>query len=101
MRKDSYTESKTYVAVMNALPNYEKLYFKIGKTINHKSRFRQLRTANPFIKTILLHNFDCEYYLHKCFKDYHLINEWFVMESKDIKDLAKVLTPFLTEFKNK
>jgi hypothetical protein len=47
-RRDSFVESSTYIAFMDGLPEYSKLYFKIGKSINYKERLRQLQTSNPF-----------------------------------------------------
>lgn len=98
IRRDSVTESKTYIAIMDGLPNYERLYFKVGKTINTNERFRQISTSNPFIKTILLFNFDCEYYLHKSLKKYHLTKEWFAIDCVEVKTLAKMIIPHITNY---
>ena len=99
-RKDSFIESYTYIAIMDAMPNYDKLYFKIGKTINFKERQRQLKTANPFIKTILLQDFDCEYFLHQKLKENKYKNEWYSIESKSIKDVGLLIKPHLIDFIN-
>ena len=98
IRRDSVTESKTYITIMDGLPNYERLYFKVGKTINTDERFRQIKTSNPFIKTILLFNFDCEYYLHKSLKKYHLTKEWFTIDCTDVRTLANIITPHIIKY---
>ena len=98
IRRDSVTQSTTYITIMDGLPNYERLYFKVGKTINTDERFRQIRTANPFIKTILLIDFDCEYYLHKSLQKYHLTNEWFSVDCTDVKSLAKMIMPHIINY---
>ena len=73
----------TYIAFMDNLPNHVSLYFKIGRTVNYNERLRQIRTANPFIKTVLIQSFDCEYYLHKKLKKYKVQNEWFCINTKN------------------
>ncbi len=97
-RKDSFSESQTYIVIMDNLPNYQELYFKIGKSINFTERIRQIQTANPFIKTILLFDFDCENYLHYSLKEYKIKNEWFRINNTDVKFLAKMLIPYITQF---
>lgn len=100
-RRDSFVESSTYIAFMDGLPEYSKLYFKIGKSINHKERLRQLQTSNPFIKTILLHGFDCEYFLHSYLKKYKVKNEWFcINEASTVKDACKLILPLITNYLN-
>jgi hypothetical protein len=98
MNKNSIKEVETYIAIMDNLPNYEKLYFKIGRTINRTERLRQLKNANPFIKTILIHKIDCELYLKHSLKKYNIQNEWFSIKSKDIKDITLLLQPLINEF---
>jgi len=98
-RMDKFVESSTYIAFMDGLPEYQKLYFKIGKSINYNERLRQLKTSNPFIKTILLHSFDCEYFLHFHLKDYKVKNEWFcINDAVTIKDVAKIVQPLLLNY---
>lgn len=100
-RRDSFVESTTYVAFMNGFPEYSKLYFKIGKSINYKERLRQLRTANPFIKSILLQDFDCEYFLHFHLKKYKVKNEWFcINEATTVEDVCKIIMPLITNYLN-
>jgi hypothetical protein len=98
-RRDTFIESSTYIAFMDGLSNHSKLYFKIGKSINYNERLRQLQTSNPFIKTILLNHFDCEYFLHNCLKGYKVKNEWFCIdEATSVKDVATIILPLITEF---
>ena len=98
-RMDKFVESSTYIAFMDGLPEYQKLYFKIGKSINYNERLRQLKTSNPFIKTILLHSFDCEYFLHFHLKNYKVKNEWFcINDAVTIKDVAKIVQPLLLNY---
>ena len=92
-------ESETYIAIMDNLPNYEKIYFKVGRTTNRVERFRQLRNANPFIKTCLVMPFDCELYLKHYLKDLKIVNEWHFFESKDIRDLSTYLKPLIVNYK--
>ena len=91
-------ETETYIAIMDNYPNYEKLYFKIGRTINRTERLRQLKNANPFIGTILIHKIDCELYLKHSLKKYKIINEWYSLNSKDIKDIAILLQPLIQKY---
>jgi hypothetical protein len=74
---------KTYIILdINGL-------IKIGKSIDFKSRFSQLKTANPYIIDSFLIDGDCEKELHKYY-NYYLVNgEWFDLrkeffESKSI-----------------
>jgi hypothetical protein len=98
-RRDSFVESSTYIAFMDGLPEYSKLYFKIGKSINYKERLRQLQTSNPFIKTILLQGFDCEYFLHSYLKKYKVKNEWFcINEASTVKEVAIIIRPLIIDF---
>lgn len=100
-RRDSFVESSTYIAFMDGLPEYSKLYFKIGKSINYKERLRQLQTSNPFVKTILLQGFDCEYFLHSYLKKYKVKNEWFcINEASTVKDVCKLILPLITNYLN-
>ena len=95
IRRDSFVESSTYIAFMDGLPEYQKLYFKIGKSINYNERFRQLKTSNPFIKTILLQDFDCEYFLHSNLKDYKVKNEWFCINEVSTPKEVAIIIRFL------
>lgn len=99
IRRDTFTESSTYIVFMDGLPEYSKLYFKIGKSINCEERLRQLKTSNPFIKTTLLHHFDCEYFLQNELKEYKIKNEWFCIdEATKVSDVAIMIRPFITKF---
>jgi hypothetical protein len=99
VRRDSFSESSTYIAFMDGLPEYQKLYFKIGKSINYNERLRQLKTSNPFIKTILLQGFDCEYFLHFHLKDYKVKNEWFcINEATTPKEVALIIQPLILNY---
>ena len=100
-RRDSFVESSTYIAFMDGLPEYSKLYFKIGKSINPKERLRQLQTSNPFIKNILLHDFDCEYFLHFHLKKHKVKNEWFcINKALTPQDACKIILPLITNYLN-
>jgi hypothetical protein len=99
VRRDSFSESSTYIAFMDGLPQYQKLYFKIGKSINYNERLRQLKTSNPFIKTILLQGFDCEYFLHFHLTDYKVKNEWFcINEATTPKEVALIIRPLILNY---
>jgi hypothetical protein len=99
VRRDSYTESLTYIVFMDAVNNFDKLYFKIGKTISLEWRLRQLQTANPIIGTVSTIPFDCEKYLHINLKAYKVRKEWFCM--KDLvsaKDVLKKISLLIIEY---
>ena len=81
-RKDTLVESSTYIIFMDNLPKYDKLYFKIGRSINVTERLRQLQTGNPFIKSILILDFDCEYFLHQYLRKYKVQKEWFCIDAE-------------------
>jgi len=99
VRRDSILESSTYIAFMDGLQENSKLYFKIGKSINYNERLRQLKTSNPFIKTILLQNFDCEYFLHSHLKEYKVKNEWFcINEASTPKEVALIIQPLILNY---
>ena len=92
-------ESSTYIAFMDNLPEYSKLYVKIGRSIGFNERLRALKNANPFIKTILIHEFDCEYFLHCNLKKYNIKNEWFCINEADtVKKVAKIVQPLVLNF---
>lgn len=96
---DNFIESSTYIAFMDNLPEYSKLYFKIGRSIGFNERLRALKNANPFIKTILIHEFDCEYFLHCHLKKYNIKNEWFcINEAVTVKDVAKIVQPLILNY---
>ena len=99
-RRDALVESSTYIIFMDNLPEYNKLYFKIGRSINVMERLRQLRTGNPFIKTILIQDFDCEYFLHQHLRKYRVQKEWFCIDTeKTPADVAyNYIKPLLIEF---
>ena len=66
---------------------YSKKYpspicFKIGKSNDPKRRLITLKTANPFIKSFKVYDFDCESYLHEELKQYNINKEWFCVPNK-------------------
>jgi hypothetical protein len=81
--------AKTYIAFMDNMPEtiYSKKYpspicFKIGKSNDPKRRLITLKTANPFIKSFKVYDFDCESYLHEELKQYNINKEWFCVPNK-------------------
>jgi hypothetical protein len=58
--------------------------FKIGKSINVKSRLNQIKTGNPFIKLIDYSNNISEELLHDCFKNERIKGEWFELNQNDV-----------------
>jgi hypothetical protein len=91
--------TSTYVAMMDNYPKHDELYFKIGKSVSIDTRIRQIISCNPFVKTILVHNFDCERYLHNELSEYKIKNEWFcIPDAKTKKDIAIKIHPLIIEY---
>ena len=71
-------ETLTYVVFME---HKDLTLFKIGKSKDLKSRIRQHRSSNPFLRDFYTFNVDVERYFKLCFKQYRIFEdskrEWF------------------------
>ena len=52
-------------------------FFKVGRTKDFKSRYRQIVTANPHIVTYKIIDYDCENKIHEMLSNCRYKNEWF------------------------
>ena len=84
---------KTYVMFME-LPD-GKILFKIGHSIDLKSRLSQHKCSNPLISKVFIFNEDVEHYLHCCFDNYRINkqkkSEWFWMHDISVKDTMMLI----------
>ena len=60
--------------------------FKVGRSRDVKSRFSQIKTANPHIIVYKIIDFDCENQIHDMLSNCRYKNEWFefITDYKDI-----------------
>ena len=76
----------TYVIVLD-----NSNLIKIGKSKTLNDRVRQIKTANPFVKTIHTIAGDYESYLHRCLSGLRYKGEWFKLEENKVKDVIESL----------
>lgn len=67
-------------------------FVKIGRSKNPKARFISIKTSNPFVKKMLIHElpFWCEQVLHDFFSSRKIENEWFDFNDFKIDSLSFV-----------
>ncbi len=60
---------------------YDGNYYKIGESVNPKERLNSLKTANPSVKLLCYSKNVSEKEMHKLFKPYRYLGEWFMFDS--------------------
>jgi hypothetical protein len=70
-------------------------FFKVGRSKDFKSRYRQIVTANPHVEHHYVINNDCENILHKILAECKYKNEWFTFYS-DYKVIESHVLTFKT-----
>jgi len=70
-------------------------FFKVGRSKDFESRYRQIVTANPHIEYHYVINNDCENILHKTLEECKYKNEWFTFYD-DYKAIENHVLTFKT-----
>jgi hypothetical protein len=74
--------------------------FKIGITVDVKSRINNLQCANPFIKKMtVIENKNYESYLHRCLSFMRFKGEWFDIDLEE--DVIIALITYLIQLREK
>lgn len=66
---------------------FDGTYYKIGKTVDVKKRYKSLRTGNPNIRLIAYTDQYDEKELHTLYKEYRYKLEWFKFDDEIILDV--------------
>ncbi len=82
--KDKISDSKTYIAYDASSNNY-----KIGRSIHPKKRLKTIKSSNPSISKMWVHDDDIELGLHHEFSHKKVESEWFGLDESDLDSIFK------------
>lgn len=66
--------------------------YKIGKSIDPEKRFKQLKTANPYIEMVCYGNGVSEAYLHSLFFQKRKSGEWFDLSDENLQKCVRLIS---------
>jgi len=85
-----------YVYLIQGPREAGKDLFKIGRTINPKTRFSNLQTGSPVLLKLVKitktkNPKELERYLHDHCAKMRIRGEWFALEKKDVRSVKKIM----------
>ena len=85
-----------YVYLIQGPREAGKDLFKIGRTINPKTRFSNLQTGSPVLLKLVKitktkNPKELERYLHDHCAEMRIRGEWFALEKKDVRSVKKIM----------
>lgn len=85
-----------YVYLIQGPREAGKDLFKIGRTINPKTRFSNLQTGSPVLLKLVKitktkNPKELERYLHDHCAEMRIRGEWFALEKKDVRSIKKIM----------
>lgn len=76
-----------------------KKYYKIGRSIDSKKRFKSYLTENPNKVSLIMEinvgdSLGCEKFLHEIFKEKRHSREWFLLNKSDLKNIPHLIDSY-------
>jgi len=68
---------------------------KFGRTKNIKSRTQQIKTSNPFIKSVVSVDGDFESFIHRCLNEFRVTGEWFDLGDLNEKEIENLFASLI------
>ncbi len=76
---------------------YDGRLYKIGRSMNVKSRLNSIKTSNPFCKLIHFGVGASESYLHERFSNKRVVREWFDLSKDEVDECVDLLQTNIKE----